>query len=185
MGFTVGDIKQRIVPMLEDANWAERTLEADDSQFTRRAYVRSVFAMIEGTLWVFKQAILEAPATPGAIRGLTVADYALLTEKTFDLKTNGRPREHPKFLRLPDNLRFTFGVIERYFGPGPELGVGTVRWERFLKAHAVRNRITHPKKEGDFQIADDEIGNCKKTTAWFYKLVLEVFNCFTRSQQEA
>ena len=182
MGFTVGDIKQRIVPMLEDANWAERTLEANDSQFTRRAYVRSVFAMIEGTLWVFKQAILKADSAPGSLGGLTVADYALLTEKTFDLKSNGTPREHPKFLRLPDNLRFTFRVIQKYFGPGPDLGVGTVVWDGFLAAHSLRNRITHPKIQGDFQITDDEIRNCKKVTAWFYKLVLQVFDCFTRGR---
>jgi hypothetical protein len=177
---TIGEIKQRIIPMLEDTNFAERALEVDDSQFARRGYVRSVFAMIEGTLWVLKQTILDAPAMPGTVKNLSVADYALLTEKTYDLKSNGKPREQPKFLRLPDNLRFTFGVIAKYFGPGPDLGVGTQAWDNFLASHSLRNRITHPKDPSAFEISKDEIATCKRTTAWFYKLVLQVFDCFTQ-----
>lgn len=178
---TIGDVRKQIVPMLEDSNWAEKQLESNDSQFTRRAYVRSVFAMIEGTLWVLKQTVLNARTAPGESKPFSVAEYALLTEKTFHLKSNGKPSEQPKFLRLPDNLRFIFGLISKYFDPQLRLDVGTKSWEDFLASHNLRNRITHPKTPREFDISDEEITTCKRTTAWFYKLVLTVFDSFTRS----
>lgn len=180
---TIGDVRKQIVPMLEDANWAEKQLEAHDSQYTRRAYVRSVFAMIEGTLWVLKQTVLNAHTEPGEARPFTLAEYALLSEKTFHLKANGEPKDQPKFLRLPDNMRFVFGVMAKYFDPQLKLGVETKAWEDFLQAHAVRNRITHPKNPEEFNISDSEIRICKRTTAWFYKLVLSIFDSFARGDR--
>lgn len=38
------------MPMIKDAHWAEEALEKEDNQFTRRAYIRNVFAMIEGSI---------------------------------------------------------------------------------------------------------------------------------------
>lgn len=169
--------------MLEDSNWAERQLEESDSQFTRRAYVRSVFAMIEGTLWVLKQTVLNAQPEAGEVKPFTLSEYALLSEITYSLKSNGESREHPKYLRLPENLRFVFTVIAKYFDPELKLAVGTRAWEDFLAAHAVRNRITHPKTPEEFDVSDAEIAICKKTTAWFYKLVLAVFGSFTKPAQ--
>lgn len=181
---TIGDVRKQIVPMLEDANWAEKQLEGRDSQHTRRAYVRSVFAMIEGTLWVLKQTVLAARAEPGGTPPFTLGEYALLSEKTYHLKANGEPKDQPKFLRLPDNLKFTFAVIAKYFDRDLKLGVESRSWEDFLQAHTVRNRITHPKTPEEFDISDSEIVICKRTTAWFYKLVLAVFDSFTKSNQK-
>lgn len=178
---TIGEVRQQIVPMLEDTNWAERQMEREDCQYTRRAYVRSVFAMIEGTLWVLKQTVLNAPAASDGKKPFTLAEYALLSETTFHLKNNGEPTETPKFLRLPDNIRFTFAVISKYFGRELEVGVRTSSWQDFLASHAVRNRITHPKNPGEFEVTDAEILVCKRTTAWFYRLVLAVFDSFSRS----
>ena len=53
----LGEIKNRLMPMLEDAHWAENALEIEDNQFTRRAYIRSLFAQIEGSIWVMKQTV--------------------------------------------------------------------------------------------------------------------------------
>lgn len=181
---TIGDVRKQIVPMLEDSNWAEKQLESMDSQFTRRAYVRSVFAMIEGTLWVLKQTVLNAQTGAGEARPFTLAEYALLSEITYSLKGNGEAREHPKYLRLPENLRFVFGVISKYFDPDLTLAVDTRAWEDFLAAHSVRNRITHPKTPDEFNISDLEIAVCKRTTAWFYKLVLEIFDSLTKGSDE-
>jgi hypothetical protein len=69
-----GDFTDRLMPLLEDANVAETLLDTDDSQFNRRAYVRSVFAMIEGTVWILKQLVLEAPAAPGLTKTLSVGE---------------------------------------------------------------------------------------------------------------
>lgn len=128
------DIKDRLMPMIEDAHWAEQSLDEEDNQFTRRAYIRSLFAMIEGSIWVLKQTVLHAPVQNGQVKRLSAAEYALLSDKTYDLKRNGQPKEQTKYLKLPDNFRFTFGVLSKYFGSDFDLGIGTEIWDNFLEA---------------------------------------------------
>ncbi|WP_420628753.1 hypothetical protein [Candidatus Leptofilum sp.] len=164
------------MPMLEDAHWAEEALDKEDSQFTRRAYVRSLFAMIEGSIWVLKQTVLHAPMPEGQVQILSPAEYALLSDKTYNLRSNGQPKEQTKYLKLPDNLRFTFSVLEKFLKTDFDLGVGTVAWDNFLEAQAIRNRITHPKIPEDFEVLDGEIATCKETCSWFNQLILFFFN---------
>jgi hypothetical protein len=162
--------------MLEDAHWAEQALDKEDNQFTRRAYIRNVFAMIEGSIWVLKQTVLHAPVSEGRIKKLSPAEYALLSDKTYELKSNGQTKEQTKYLKLPENFRFAFGVLTKYFGTEFNLGVGTVAWDNFLAAQEIRNRITHPKTVAEFEVSDSEIATCKEACSWFNELVFAFFN---------
>src|SRR3990172_3810029 len=104
---------------------AEQALNREDSQFTRRAYIRNTFAMIEGVIWALKETVLHAPVLGEKVKRLSAAEYALLSDKTYDLKSNGDPVEETKYLRLPENIRFTFGILTKYFGSQFDLGIGT------------------------------------------------------------
>ncbi len=170
------NIKDRLMPMIEDAHWAEEALDKEDNQFTRRAYIRSFFGMIEGSIWVLKQTVLLAPVQEGRIKRISAAEYALLSDKTYDLKSNGQPKEQTKYLKLPDNFKFTFGVLEKYFKADFDLGIGTIAWDNFLKAQAIRNRITHPKTSEEFEVTDSEIAICKEACSWFNELIVTFFN---------
>lgn len=172
----LGEIKDRLMPMIEDAHWAEKALDNEDNQFTRRAYIRSLFAMIEGSIWVLKQVVLHAPVQQGKVKRLSAAEYALLSDKTYDLKSNGEPKEQTKYLKLPENFRFTFHVLSKYFMVELYLGIGAVAWDNFLAAQTIRNRITHPKTSAEFEISDADIAICKKTCSWFNELIVAFFN---------
>lgn len=172
----IGDIKDRLMPMIEDAHWTEEALDKEDNQFTRRAYIRSIFAMIEGSVWVLKQIVLHAPVQEGHVKRLSAAEYALLSDKTYELKSNGQPKEQTKYLKLPDNFRFTFNVLKKYFKADLDLGIGTVAWNNFLEAQKIRNRITHPKTSEEFEVSNSEIAVCKETCSWFNKLIVAFFN---------
>lgn len=167
----IGDIKNLLMPMLDDAHWAEQALDKDDNQFTRRAYIRSVFAMIEGIVWSLKQTVLQAPVSNGKIKRLSAGEYELLSDKSYDLKSNGEIREQTKHLKLPDNVRFTFKVLAEYFGIGFDLGVDTPLWGKFLAAQEIRNRITHPRTSVEFTVTDHEIEVCEQACSWFNNLV--------------
>ena len=177
----LGDIKDRLMPMLDDAHWAEKALDVEDNQYTRRAYIRSLFALIEGTIWVLKQTVLHAPIKEGNVKKLSAAEYALLSDKTYDLKSNGQPKEQSKFLKLPENIRFTFLVVEKYFGIEIDLEVGSGPWNKFLEAQQVRNRITHPKTPSEFGVSDSEISACKVACSWFNELIAAFFNGLVQS----
>lgn len=161
--------------MLEDAGWAERLLDGDNTQFTRRAYVRNVFAMMEGCIWALKEAVLRAPTAGGRPKIFARGEYELLSDTSYDLKANGEVKEQVKYLRLPENVRFTFRVLGKYFGGTYDLGVGGKGWQAFLTAQAVRNRITHPKTCQEFQVSDAEIEQCQLACSWFNDLVMSFF----------
>ncbi|QDV11238.1 hypothetical protein CA51_10990 [Rosistilla oblonga] len=162
----LSDLIDPLMVLLSDAHAAEQLLDAADGQFERRAYIRSTMATIEGAIWLLKQTCLKAHAPRGAKR-MSIAEYAMLSDETYDLKNNGDVRTSTKFLKLPDNLRFTVQICNRLFGCEMDLQVGAAPWDRFLKAVAIRNRIMHPKVSADFEITDQEIDDCKNVVGWF------------------
>ena len=178
------EIKAPLMILLEDAHAAEMLLERDDSQFSRRAYIRSIFAYIEGAIWILKQFCLKARATSG-IRRISPAEYCLLIEETYELKSNGVPKTQTKFLRLPENIRFTFTLVNRLFGANLNLGIGTQSWNKFLQALNIRHRITHPKDTSAFAIADEEIELCKEVCSWFNELINEYFQVLVANANAA
>ena len=155
--------------LLDDAHWAESQLGKEDNQFTRRTYVRSVFAYIEGAIWLLKQTCLNVPPKTG-VRHIDPATYALLQDQTYELKNNGEPKTQTKFLRLPDNLRFAFRTFDTLFQTKIDLGVGSGPWESFLKAVEIRHRITHPKNLTEFDVTDTELEVAQQVSSWFNDL---------------
>ena len=99
------------MPLLEDAAEAESNLDKNPtSQFARRTYIRTIFSCVEGTVWVLKDVCFKAKPTSGK-RTMSVAEFSLLKEVSYELKNNGEIGTSAKFLRLPDNIRFTFKTI--------------------------------------------------------------------------
>lgn len=167
----LGNITEPMLKLLEDAEEAEVLLNKEPNrQFFRRAYIRSIFASIEGIIWVIKQTCLKA-RSPKGVLPMTIVEYAMLADESYGLKGNGETCIQTKFLRLPDNLRFTVKVVNRLFRMQLELGIGTTTWKNFQTALAIRHRITHPKNASDIDISDDEIEICKEVTGWFNDIV--------------
>ena len=107
---------------------------------------------------------------------MSVAEYSLLSDNSYDLKNNGKIGTKTKHLKLPDNLIFTFGLLIKYFGAEFDLGIGKVEWENFNKARIIRDRITHPKAPAEFRISDAEIAICQATSTWFNKLIAAFYD---------
>jgi hypothetical protein len=166
------DIIDPIIKLAEDAAAAEKYLDECDNQFARRAYIRSLFAFLEATVWLLKKVCVRILVQPGSgPKRLSLAECALLQDQTYELRNNGEPSVRTKNLRLRDNLRFTFKIFNRISGSKIDPGVGTRSWDAFMRAVAIRNRITHPKSASDMIIADSEIQTCKEVLSWFNRMV--------------
>jgi hypothetical protein len=168
----LGEIIQPLQKLLEDAHAAELYLEENDTQFARRAYVRSVFANVEGSIWLLKQTCLKI-VKEKKLNLLTLAEWSLLSDKTFDLTDKGEPREQQKFLKLPDNIRFTFHIFNRLFKSSFSLGVDGKSWAAFRTALELRNRLAHPKEAKDIDVSDEEIKAAKDACGWFNGLMAD------------
>lgn len=155
-----------LLELLKDSKAAENALGATPTQFTKRAYVRSVFAYIEGSVWLFKQAAVFADKNSKSPQ-LSAGELALLSDESYELNGAGKAESRPKFLRLPDNLLFTVRICNQLFKAGIELDKGSKDWQRFCAQQQVRNRITHPKSLLDYTVSDPEIEECKQMVLWY------------------
>jgi hypothetical protein len=177
---TFRELKQTLLTISEDAGDAESYLEHNiHSQFARRVYVRSIFSGIEGTLFLLKTVCLNAK-TNNELRKISIAEYIVLKEEAYELNNNGEPLVQDKFFRLPENLKFTFRIINKLFNAKIDLNLKGNHWNEFLSAIKVRNRITHPKKVDSLLITDSEIEMCKNSSLWFNDITIEAIEAIWR-----
>jgi hypothetical protein len=178
----IGTIKKGLMPLLMDAAECEKLLtDNHDSQFYRRLYVRSVFAYIEGSIWILKQVCLKAKSIEGHYRKISIPEYSILIEESYDLKNNGDIKKVSMYVNLFDNIKFTFKTINKLFKGDINLGIGTSSWDKLILAKKIRNRINHPKNETDMIISDEEISACEEASGWFDDLVMDCFTLFMNS----
>lgn len=139
-------------------------------EFIRRMYTRSVFALVEGTLFRMKQTVIEASNLYGI--KLSKQEAALLSEESFELNDKGEPISKTQYVQLPKNLKFAFGSMAKVFDAEYDLKINDNGWATFLAAIRIRNRITHPKQVQDIVISDKEMDVLGKATLWFADSVL-------------
>lgn len=158
----------------DDAGFAESDMDKNDADYYRRNFVRALFAMIEGSIFVIKQGTLIAGFSEGS---LSFAEIALLKEETFDLDNRGNVRSQVKFLRIADNFKFAAKMASKVFDCNLELGVGTREWDSFLELIRIRNRVTHPKGSSDFEISQDEAELARTVFYWFNDFIVALVEC--------
>ena len=162
------DLTNPIVQFAADAGQAENNVDAEDTQYNRRATVRALFAMIEGTIFFLKQTALATSTVKKDV--LTTGELILLQDQTAEINTKGESELRTKYIRLQDNLKFTSHILRKLYGITIELGIGTKDWKNFVEAIAIRNRITHPKSTEDFLINDTNLQTIREVSSWFCDL---------------
>lgn len=167
-------ILELLPDLVKDVKTAEEKL--DNQQYSRRVYVRTLFAMIEGVTYAMKIALFGIAQQ---YRKLKVPDLVVLKGSTFDLNNKGEIQEKRKDFQIPDNLRFTVRSVERVLESRIDLGVGTQDWTNFKKAVKIRNHITHPKNPKDFDISDEDLECIRSVNSWFNSIVEAMMNALT------
>lgn len=164
------DTLDPLLALLQDTKTAEELLAQTPTQFFRRAYIRSSFAYIEGTVWILKRTCLGAAAGIG--HGVfSPAEYALLSDESYELSNSGAPMAQTKYLRLADNVKFTNKMLTKFFGSNLQVEYSKKSWNNFRTAVDFRNRITHPKSVQDYTVSDTELEVCREATHWFNAIV--------------
>jgi len=138
----------------------------EDKACWRRSYVRSVFAYIEGNVYLLKRLTLIDFKI--AEISLNSAEVAFLLEESYHLSDNGTVNTKPHYgVKIGSNIRFLFHIISEKYGINNELDVSTGVWNTFQNALKVRNRINHPKDAGDIKVSDQDIKDAVHTFEWF------------------
>ncbi|MGG3283606.1 hypothetical protein [Paenibacillus solani] len=163
------DIKELIILAFTDVDSAFKLLGAEDNQYNRRCYIRTVFAAVEALTYVLKQKCLDRPDINRNI--YTEAEIALLKEESYTLNNRAEAVSRNNFLPTADNFRFALNMYMRN-STGYKLDLSDGGWELFNKALKIRHRIVHPKATVDFMIPDRDLEIVIKGYSWFNWVVV-------------
>jgi hypothetical protein len=149
----------------QDCHEQYLAIQSNDNQMYRRAYVRSVFAFIEGILHRMKRTAFHLGNTLGT---LLIAEMILIDGASFDIDDKGEVVARPFFIKFLNNLKFSFRVYSKIAGSSFKLDLGGNGWRKLQEAVKVRDRLMHPKVTTDLDVTDAEVEATKKAFDWFF-----------------
>lgn len=88
------ELTKPLFAISDDLERPKKELVAFDDSYSRRNYIRALFASIELTIYVMKRTLLIASSS--SMGELTFEEIALLREESFDLRDNdtSEPRKN-------------------------------------------------------------------------------------------
>jgi hypothetical protein len=140
-------------------------IQSNSNQMYRRAYVRSVFAFIEGILHRMKRTALHLGNTLGT---LSIAEIILIDGESFDIDDKGEVTSRPFFIKFLNNIKFSFRVYSKIVGSSFKLDLGGNGWRMLQEAVKVRDRLMHPKATTDLNVTDAEVEATKIAFDWVF-----------------
>ena len=155
--------------LTEDYDKCAQALEREDTQFWRRTLFRTMFSLIEAMNGVLKEKAIQA-ACSGDKKRWNITKIELLGDYEYRiLKTGKLERET---LRRPF-LNYTAFILrciaeESYTEPSFFAHNG---WNEFQKAIDVRHRLTHPKKDTDMTVTDEELRSLQEAFRWYHNAI--------------
>jgi len=170
-----------------DLNKCGRHLDKNlKSQFWRRVWVRSIFALVEGSTHFMKVSAFSyherntrvlyqlfqslGKESPVAIFSelIPINELAVLLDEDTVVTDRGQCQIKQSYLPLAKNIRFTFQMLARIYRLSfkPDYGPRG-RWDCLLEGSRIRNRITHPKAFGEIDVADEELPVLREGCQWY------------------
>jgi len=165
---TFNEYRKLLQSLVKDFDEVIDLIMPQDIPFTRRIYIRTFFAMTEGQNFIRKQEALDY-----FFQSLDSKSFysRFLRENGLKLKFSDKEiiKLHEKeLLRLNDNLKFSLRMLARAVFSDVKLDFGSEGWQSFRKAVKIRDRITHPKLEQEFDISDEDMKIVHIAADWFY-----------------
>lgn len=148
--------------LLADVASAMHRYENEKSQQARRDMIRALFAAIEGYIWLYREHVVDVAKSMSA---LTVEEESALSELDHRVSEQGKIVTQPRFLPTLSAFRLTTRIASR-LNPALTISFDTGDWDRLRAAISVRNRITHPKRETDLSIGDDDLKIAQSAFYW-------------------
>jgi hypothetical protein len=137
-----------------------------------RNLVRTLFALVEGAVFVMKIEALFTAEEQGA--ELLFQEAALVFERRQDLNDRGEIVERPANITLERNIRFAFRICSQVFKCSNTLDTNSDWWHALQRSRRVRDRLMHPRLPGDLDIGPKEIIDAITAQRGFMKATLDL-----------
>lgn len=132
----------------------------------RRAFVHSVFAMIEGVSYRLKQICLHSKDHTGKIP-FSFEETVALQGVTVAIKDNGKVTSQPLRTPTDSDLVFALAMFNKLANSDSPIRIGKGGWKVYKEAKKVRDRLTHPKKVEDLEVDPLSLGKVDYCRIWF------------------
>lgn len=149
--------------LVDDVAAALARYEASQTQSSMRDVVRAAFAAIEGTVWIFREHVVDAAT---ATYGLEPEEKAILEEETFQVNAQGKITRQARFLPLHNSIRFVARVAKRLVSR-EVVDFSQSGWQKLQDATLIRNRITHPKSASDLTLSQSDVETVLDAMYWW------------------
>ncbi|MCB1813883.1 MAG: hypothetical protein KDK04_19525 [Candidatus Competibacteraceae bacterium] len=171
----IEQLVQALQVLASDVQAAAQLSHMNDTQFTRRTYVRAAFALFEGNINLMTEVILAAMDRQD-IQALPLKTLEILRQEEQKLDQNGLPIVHIKFRSFHKRIAPVFKSFSQLYGKSFQIDKSTAGWVDFKAAIEIRNRITHPKNAANFVITDCELNTVQRAKQWFANSVEALLN---------
>jgi hypothetical protein len=141
-----------------------------DHEHHARNLVRAILAFIEAVTFSVKVSCIERCLN----KGIAVSDHEryLTVEIDSELNEKGEIIERPARIRLTNNIRFAFRLVEKAYGKPSTFDPASEWWSCLRETIRVRDRLTHPRMPEDVDVSGDEIVKALKAKAGFTEVLL-------------
>jgi hypothetical protein len=184
----LGDLEIIFNTLSGDCKAILERIEETPEQLDYRAYVRSLFALIESMLYSQKQLARHVDSALKAASpyfaehlGLNPLELLATEEKGVQVTEKGEVKETVAFMKFKQNFKFSFIAMAKCCGSDFKPEYTSTGWSSLVTALEVRDRLMHPKKVEDLEVTPVEFKIAQRASSWFNL----VFHIALQSQQES
>ena len=171
--------EEMLAELYDDVEAINALISTNDSQPVRRAFIRSIFAAIEGTLHIIRGEVISA-VEKGNYK-VSAPDMSYLKEESYTIdKISLETRSQDKYIPVDVAIRFAFKHFSSMQGVPYLIDTSTEGWRSFRNSQNIRNRITHPRQPIDFIIDDDSLANARASYNWFTETYTDMYRTINK-----
>lgn len=154
-------------PLYKDMIECETLLDSTGSQFARRCYFRSAFALMEGYIfWIRNMALQTLVNRIGHHDEIPMHKIVLLMDEVARPDATGVISKDSARIPFTNDTAFVLRTYSEALGVDPTTLFSDNGWSELKKSLKARHRITHPKDPRDLDISDDEMWSLRLGITW-------------------
>jgi hypothetical protein len=131
------------------------------NQLKRRTLIRTLFALVEGATFAYKQLTLEAFAIDRC--ELSPNEQAMLNDEYLDPNNNGKTRK--RHLPFIENVKFALKMVAQKVGRFDFILDDGIN--QLASAAMIRNGLMHPKSVSGLTVNDPDLKLVMLAGVWF------------------
>lgn len=166
--------------LAHDVLIALNRLEKDDTQTSRRDFIRTLFAAVEGIVWQFRETVRSSAEDLDALPPMLAM---AMTETSYSVSESGKLTDQQRFIPLPAMIRLVTNVAKE-LAPTLDIAFNEKGWDDLKRTIAIRNRITHPKGISDLAISSDDTKTAWSGLIWLLDHFAEVTQSVVNVQSD-